>query len=152
MQETSRMGDRTTTETTIAASDLDAVRELLAGREAKADGFAFADEHDNGDGTVSFARHDVNYGGEYDADAMQKASIPFLIRHESGGSYPAGFTAFDGATRRNAYGCEDGLTIRFDEETGEANAEDLAGARDFVALRRRTLDAMIARGTGRGGA
>lgn len=129
------MGDRTTTETTIAASDLDAAKDALLPPRWRAEDLGFVDEFDNGDGTVTFLRHDVNYGGDGDADALQIAGIPFVIRHEAGGSYPAGHVVFDGSARAWFYGSDGRLMISFDEATGEPDPADHARAREFLALR-----------------
>lgn len=140
------MGDRTTTRTTVAAADFDAVKDVLFGKEWRDGDHGFAEEDRNEDGTITFTMHDVNYGGEYDADNLQKAGIPFVVEHDAGGSYPHGWIVFDGQSRGSFYGCDGGLMIAFDEATGEADTEDVARAREFVALRRRTFD-VIARRT-----
>lgn len=138
------MGDRTTTATTIAAADLATVRELLLGNKWKDQGFA--EEYGNGDGTITFLQNDVNHGGEEDADALQKAGIPFIIHHDSGSSYPEGFIVFDGKTRDAFHGLEGALIISFDEDTGSANEKELAHAREFIALKQRARELMLARG------
>lgn len=138
------MGDRTTTTTTIAAADLATVRELLLGNEWRDQGFA--EEYADDDDTLTFLQNDVNHGGEEDADALQKAGVPFIIHHDSGSSYPEGFIVFDGKTRDAFYGLEGGLIISFDEDTGSANEKELAQAREFLALKQRAKERMLARG------
>jgi len=131
------MGDRTTTNTTIAACDLQAVRALLLGDDRPAHRQRFTDETPNGDGTITVTQYDVNWGGEHDAEALARSGIPFVIRHDAGGSYEAGWIVFDGTTRASMYGSDGKLLIAFDEATGEPDAEDIARARDFVALKTR---------------
>jgi len=139
------MGDRTTTNTTIAASDLAAVRRLLLGEEECARGERFDDETPNGDGTITVTQYDINWGGEYDADALVRAGIPFIIRHDSGGSYEAGWIVFDGVNRDSRYGSADSILVAFDIETGEPEASDLAHAKAFLALKARTEALLVSR-------
>lgn len=71
-----------------------------------------------------------------------RCSITYAIHHDAGGSYPAGYIVFDGTTRTSFLGRDGGLSIAFDEETGEASATDVAWAREFVALRARAEEVM----------
>jgi len=139
------MGDRTTTNTTIAACDLQAVRSLLLGDDRPEHPQRLTDETPNPEGTITLTQHDVNWGGEYDADTLVRAGIPFIIRHDSGGSYEAGWIVFDGSNRDSRYGSADSILVAFDIASGEPEASDLAHAKAFLALKARTETLLLSR-------
>ena len=54
------------------------------------------DEYVMEDGELRCEFEELNYGGDYLAEAYVKAGIPFLIWHGAGGSYPEGKCAYCG--------------------------------------------------------
>lgn len=133
------MGDRTTTVTRVSISDLKRVKELLLSRSSKAEltGIDF-----NGDGSVSLTQHEVNWGGEYDADLMAGEGIPFIIHHLDGVSYPEGYITFDGVRRQSAELSNGRMMVLYDEQKNAPDEESIREVRGFCNLQRSTEEQM----------
>ena len=136
------MGDRTYVEVTIAACDLERVKDIFLPACWRSLGIEFTYEETHPDGTVTVGLDEVNLGGVEEAEVMKGAGIPFILEHEAGGSYTSGIIACDGERMEEIKTLDGQIVLFFNEETGDAQDVDVQFAREFCELRARTSRAI----------
>lgn len=142
------MGDRTYVEVTIAACDLERVKDIFLPDCWRSRGIEFTYEETHPDGIVTVGLDDVNNGGLEEADLMKGAGIPFILEHEAGGSYTPGIIACDGERTEEIKTLDGQIVLFINEETGDAQDADVQFAREFCQWRKRAIAAIDARGRG----
>lgn len=143
------MGDRTYVELTIAACDLERVKDVFLPSCWRSRGIEFTYEETHPDGTVTVGLDDVNNGGLEEADLMKSAGIPFILEHESGVSYTSAIIAFDGERMEEIKTLGGQIVLFFNEETGDAHDADVQFAREFCELRKKVMVAICGRASDR---
>ncbi len=140
------MGDRTYVEVTIAACDLERVKDIFLPTCWRSRGIEFTYEERHPDGTVTVGLDDVNNGGLEEADVMKGAGIPFILEHEAGGDYTPGIIACDGERMEEIKTLDGQIVLFFNEESGDAQDVDFQFAREFCELSKSAMGTICARG------
>jgi hypothetical protein len=139
------MADRTYVEVTIAACDLERVKDIFLPTCWRSRGIEFTYEESHPDGTVTVGLDDVNLGGVEEAEVMKGAGIPFILEHEAGGDYTPGTIACDGRRMEEIKTLAGQIVLFFNEDTGDAQDVDLQFAREFCELREAAMGLIRAR-------